>query len=508
MPEEIQALTESEFLEMKNKDLRALKSIAQNIINHYHQLELDEWQSRPRTESEFIDWIDLLQDFKSEASTAARLNNLTHSKRLVQDYFADTAAPAPSLRSLEIVHRLVCDLMPSVYQALLDNKPPTPSEESIPELSSTSKQGTELASNKLLSHAVNEYLSENRQKGWKAKTVKQYEHSLFIALKFLGDKPIGNFTRVHGRELRSTLVKLARGKQQADITRTGLNACLTDNEALRISVTTANNHMNRLREFFRWCESMGFINRNPLPDDNLPAPKMAKIAKRDPITNEEAKRIFAHPLFVEQKGIKTRQIQHASHFWMPLIAAYSGMRLGEISQLQVSNIRKIGGIDCFVVERSTDSHYLKTPNAERAIPIHKELIRIGLLDFVAYIRARGCERLFSNIRLIQGNYSNKPSEWFIKNFRDALGLPNHVTPHAFRHSVKDKLNRFETNPENIARLIGHAGGQYGGLIPEDVTHVQLVINSIDYDGATSNIKPISPTAFHFDPTTTMQEVSA
>ncbi len=406
-----------------------IKNQARKIIHHYHSMELADWQSRPRTMSEYELWIDLLHLFKSQAIEASRLNDLTQSQQLVQDYFEDTTSSPPSPPTLDKLVRKVCDLVPSIYQALLNNKPLESIEELLQVAEPTPKQGTEPASEKVLSELMDAYLSENQLKGWKTRTIKQYEHSLFIALHHLGDGPVSSLNRTQGRELRATLVRLAKGKTQADITAKGLMACLTDNDAHRISVTTANNHMNRLREFFRWCESMGFIERNPLPDDNLPAPKSAKIAKRDPITDHEAKQIFSHRLFVEQRGVKTKQIQHASHFWLPLIAAYSGMRLGEISQLQVSNIRQISGINCFVVERSTDDQYIKTPNAVRAIPIHNELLRIGFLDFVDYIRSKGGKRLFNNIKLIQGNYSNKPSEWFIKNFRDALcPLPKNPVP--------------------------------------------------------------------------------
>ncbi len=500
LPEKAQAGTESEIFEMESTIIRSIKVTAQKIIHHYHQLELDRWQSRRRTEGEYIEWLEQLHEFKSLTQEASKLNDLRQSQRLVKDYFEDTATPRPSPAIYDKLVRKVCDLVPSVYDALLKNQPPKNIEELPQALGSTPEQGTEPASEKMLSEVIDAYLSENLQKGWKARTIKQYEHTLFIALHHLGSVPVRDLNRTQGRHLRAILVRLIKGKQKSDIATDGLNACLTDDDALRISVTTANNHMNRLREFFRWCGSMGFIERNPLPDDNLPAPKTAKIAKRDPITNAEAQRIFAHPLFVEHKGIKTKQIQHASHFWLPLIAAYSGMRLGEISQLHVSNIRKIGEINCFVVEASTAHHYLKTANAERAIPIHNELLRLGFLQFVDDIRSKGGERLFNNISLIQGNYSNKPSEWFIKNFRDALGLPKHVTPHAFRHSVKDKLNRVETNPENIARLIGHAGSQYGGLIPEDVSELARIINTINYDEATAAISPVQPNAFHCNPT--------
>lgn len=484
-----------------------LKNQTQLIIHHYHQMELADWQSQPRSEGEYVKWMDSLRLFKSVTNEAAKLNDLRQSERLVNDFYTDTQSPLPPPEDLAPIVRIVCDCLPNIYQALLENQPSILTFPQKTSLDSIPNQGTEPASNeKPLAEAIAAYLTENQRKGWKARTVNQYQHSLVVAYSFFGEVSIGSLTREHGRSLRETLPKLIKGKTQDDLNKQGIAGCITNDIHLQISSITANNHMNRLREFFRWSESMGYISRNPLPDDNIPAPKVSKQAKRDPITDDQAKLIFGHSLFSEHKGTKTKKIQHASHFWQPLIAAYSGMRLGEISQLSVQNIRKIGEHWCFIVEQFTENQYLKTPNAVRAVPIHNELIRIGFMEFVDYIRANNGTRLFENIRLIQGNYSNKPSEWFIKQFRDALGLPLHVTPHAFRHSVKDKLSRVEANPENISRLLGHAGGQYGGLVSDDVSHLAPLINAIDYGAATAHIQPIQPAIFHCDPVPTPSDM--
>ncbi|MCL2910736.1 MULTISPECIES: site-specific integrase [Shewanella] len=482
-----------------------LKNQVQTIIHHYHQMELGDWQSAPREEGEYVEWIEKLCLFKSLSTEASRLNRLEQSQRLVKEYFSESGQLLPDESELQPLVRQVCDKLPSIYQSLLHHKPLFTTKTHCAEITSDSALGTEPASNKTLSEVMQEYLSENQQKGWKAKTIRQYQHTLFISLERLGDLSVAALTRSQGRELRATLPRLIKGKYQADITRDGLQACLTDDDALKISVTTANNHMNRLREFFRWVESMGYIKLNPMPDDNLPTPKVSKQAKRDPITDNEAKQIFAHSLFSELKGTHTKKIQHPSHFWMPLIAAYSGMRLGEISQLLVDDIKQIKEVWCFVVQQTRDDQYLKTPNAARVIPIHSELLRIGLIEYVDYVRSHSGQRLFTNIRLIQGNYSNKPSEWFIEHFRDRLGLPKHVTPHAFRHSYRDKLSRMTANPEHIARLIGHAGNQYGGLLADDVSHLLPLVNGVNYDGATAHIKPIAPDIFHNAPAAVVSE---
>jgi integrase len=505
---------------MDSYTLNLVTSYAQAIIKHCHQLELSAWQSQVRTEAEYVKWIEQLHLFKSQTTEAAYLNDLRQSKRLINEYFEDTQSTKPNDEQLNIITRMVCDRIPDVFQSLMEHRSPDTLGTmvvSTQELDSPPQEGTELGSvktvselleqlsEKPLSEVIQEYLSEHELKGWKKKTTKQYEHTLFVALHHFGEQDIAKLTRVHGRELRSTLLKLIKGKTQADITNEGLTNCLTEDKALRISTTTANNHMNRLREFFRWAVSMGYLISNPMPDDNLPAPKVSKQAKRDPIKDEEAKVVFSQPLFSELKGFKTKKIENASHFWLPLIAAYSGMRVGEIAQLYLCDIIKIKEVWCFIVQETTELHFLKTPNAVRAIPIHAELLRLGFLQFVDYIRQRGGERLFSNYTLEQGKYNDKAGQWYRDHFRSRIGIRNGATLHGYRHSVKDKLSRMTVNPEHVARLIGHAASQYGGLIPDDVSHLVPLINGINYDGATAHIKPIAPDFFHNDPAATVSE---
>ncbi|WP_329484955.1 hypothetical protein [Citrobacter freundii] len=141
----------------------------------------------------------------------------------------------------------------------------------------------------------------------------------------------------------------------------------------------------------------------------------------------------------------------------------------------------------------------KTPNAKRFVPVHKELIRLGFLLFINDLKdiTQGDARLFNNIPLIQDSYSAKPSEWFIRNFRDALDQPSHVTLHGFRHMFRDKLVNLTDSDERICRLMGHQTNSYGNSLLADQQVMQGLVNSIDFSGITSNVRPYtSLSMFH------------
>ena len=84
----------------------------------------------------------------------------------------------------------------------------------------------------------------------------------------------------------------------------------------------------------------------------------------------------------------------------PLIGLFSGMRLGEIIQLYVGDVRDEHGIHVFYItpDCSTDAganaKSLKTATSHRKVPVHASLIELGLLAFVERQRQRGQVRLF------------------------------------------------------------------------------------------------------------------
>lgn len=63
-----------------------------------------------------------------------------------------------------------------------------------------------------------------------------------------------------------------------------------------------------------------------------------------------------------------------------LIAAYSGMRLGEICTLRKEDLQTFDGIPCFLIRPHTETGWApKTEAGTRIVPVHSKLIEAGLL---------------------------------------------------------------------------------------------------------------------------------
>src|SRR5262249_58855089 len=63
----------------------------------------------------------------------------------------------------------------------------------------------------------------------------------------------------------------------------------------------------------------------------------------------------------------------------------TGMRLEEIAQLTVADVQTRsangGTVVVFDIHNGDSSHHLKNDSSARAIPMHSELVRAGLLDY-------------------------------------------------------------------------------------------------------------------------------
>jgi integrase len=71
------------------------------------------------------------------------------------------------------------------------------------------------------------------------------------------------------------------------------------------------------------------------------------------------------------------------------------MRLGEICQLQVGDVRREGGVWTFNVSGEGTNQSVKTEAGIRKVPVHKMLIKCG---FVEYLKALPKGQLFPGLK--------------------------------------------------------------------------------------------------------------
>ncbi|TAV33693.1 site-specific integrase [Rhizobium ruizarguesonis] len=213
-----------------------------------------------------------------------------------------------------------------------------------------------------------------------------------------------------------------------------------------MSSTTITVYTHTMSAFFNWCIKKGLLTVNP-------ATRLAPGRSTGDVTKRPFK-IAEMNTIVAGLGDWSDRGKLAGRWWVPMIAIYSGMRMGEIVTLGVDDIGVRDGIECFVLRKTADRS-LKTPGSERVIPIHPELIKLGLPQRVAKIRDQGGGRLFPEL---PGEKQDEISDLFQKRFaywqKKTLGIAEKgVSFHSFRHGFRDALREAGV-PIDSTRALG------------------------------------------------------
>lgn len=257
---------------------------------------------------------------------------------------------------------------------------------------------------------------------------------------------------------------------------------------------TVNRYLSSLGAFCNWLVNHGYLDLNPTDGMSL-----AKEKKKStlPFTTDQMNTLFKSPLFTgcqsadEWRNIaKPGNVKIRDHrYWVPLIMLFSGARPAEIAQLAVSDVRQEHGHWIFhITEEGDGDKSVKTAGSMRVVPVHKELIRLGFLDYHAGMKKAGQSRLFP---LAERNSRGQMIADFSREFGrylTRLGMKNGrgLSLYSFRHGAADALRRAGHLDENFGFILGHTKasttGIYG-IIPQGILAQRIeLVNSIDYPG--------------------------
>ena len=197
-----------------------------------------------------------------------------------------------------------------------------------------------------------------------------------------------------------------------------------------------------------------------------------EVAKRDkkfPFSDEQLRAIFDAPLYrgcVDGNrgyGKRGGERPRNARFWVPLIGLYTGMRLNEICQLDVTDVRVIEGISCFVVTAASRlgsrDKSLKTGASERLVPIHRKLMDCGIMGHVDRQHRASSTKLFSDIS--PGTAAKRAvafSKWFTQFVRGCGAHESRTCFHSFRHNFRDELRVARIDHDIAMALGGRASG--------------------------------------------------
>lgn len=147
--------------------------------------------------------------------------------------------------------------------------------------------------------------------------------------------------------------------------------------------------------------------------------------------------------------------------------------------MTVDDIQIAEGVNVINIQKDGDKS-VKNRDSERLVPIHPNLVKLGLLEYIEKRKKAGANvRLFDCSKNGRGYFSDNFSKWF-KRYKDKAGVRSNVNFHSFRHTFAVKACEANINDKLIDTLAGWSKGRTIGNISMQKRYInELSIKKLD-----------------------------
>lgn len=307
----------------------------------------------------------------------------------------------------------------------------------------------------LLSKVITQYVAD-KESGWTYKTKLEVVGCLRLIVDIIGNVEMMEITKQTVLDFRTRLIKLPANMYKCYPDKT-VQAILDMPDVKPMSTNSVNKHIMRLNALLSYAVTEGVVTVNyaqgVMLSDKRKVDELRKVYSADDI------QAIVDNLPKEQG--------RPERYWIPLIAMFSGMRLDEICQLYVEDVRQVDGVWCFNVNDDKDKK-LKNSASKRVVPIHPVLVRCGFLQYADSVQKSAAPRLWMNLSWREADgYGNAMGNWYRRFNRKYVSKDDSKVFHSFRHTFTDTLKQCGQSETVIAELVGHSTsgsmtmGRYG-----------------------------------------------
>ena len=280
-----------------------------------------------------------------------------------------------------------------------------------------------------------------------------------ILVKMIGHDDVRHLRPEHPMELRQTLQGLPRmyGKSPADWDLTFEQATAnaeTDGKPIGRAGTTLAKYINSFQSFVSFLD--GSVISVPIAAKHFKAakPKVKKQKSntlRSSITDAEYVTLF------EDETWCGPDVVHDSTYWVPLMTRYGAGRLEEPCGLLLSDFDFESEIPSYTIEEN----WMRTIKTEaRRVPIHSELLRLGIKEHCEAVAALGYQEVFPDLRArgtktAIGSLLDKKFVPILDR-RLPLARASKKTQHSSRKTVNTELRDNKIDITIRCEILGHA----------------------------------------------------
>ena len=332
----------------------------------------------------------------------------------------------------------------------------------------------------LLSKMYPKHIERMRENKRREQTIGETKVSYQDVIELLGDKPIGEYSIIDGRDFRTSLLKIPKNRKKVKRYRDKtlkevLEMDIPQSDKMSFdNVSKLISRMSSLWNFFA-DEYPEYVKENVFKSKSIRVNPKKKKDRREEFSEDDLHLIFNPktylPAIFDNPTGRTNTVQYPNYF-VPILGVFTGCRLEEICMMRVKDIIKENGIWVYRIREEGDygdeETTVKNSYSERDIPLHPELVdTLGFVRYVKHIKKLGHERVFHELTKYNNKYQKYVSKFFNERYLKSIGLKvdgRSVSFHSFRHSIETHCTNKNINPRYIDFLQGHSQKGTGGNV--------------------------------------------
>ncbi|MES0127257.1 site-specific integrase [Mesorhizobium sp. M0029] len=307
-----------------------------------------------------------------------------------------------------------------------------------------------------LTDVATKFIAEQKKaESWVRRTEDQKRSHLDLLNEILGAEiDIAQVTSLDVQRVKEILSSYPRNRNKSEATRgRSIDELATVRGHETLSVRTMNTYLQTYSGLFSWAKRNRYVSENLFDGISVREnKKQAEAAQRGAFSQAQIDLMLGE-LLNNHRELVNLDYQK----WGPLIGLYTGARLNEICQIELSDIKEADGISYFDINDEGDKKHLKNTASRRIVPIHDQLLKLGLLDFVEALRSHGETRLFPEFSLsAKEGYGRALGRWFNNRFLVQLDIKSKdLVFHSFRHGMVTKLLQAGVDENMVKAIVGH-----------------------------------------------------
>ena len=318
-----------------------------------------------------------------------------------------------------------------------------------------------------------ERMRENKRR---ERTINETIETYKDVIELLGNKPIGEYTKIDGRDFRNSLLKIPKNRKRVKRYR---DKTLKEIMELDIPPSDKMSFDNQTKLISRMTSCWNFfvdefpeyVTENVFMSKSVRVNPVRRKDRRECFTEDDLRLIFNPKtylpfIFNNPTGRETNI--HYPYYFIPILAVLTGCRLEELCMMRVKDIVKVNGVWVYRIREDGAETRVKNSYSERDVPLHSVLR--DTLDFVGYVnrmKKLGHERVFHELPKRGSVYHKNVGRFFNRKYLVKIGLKDlgrKVSFHSFRHSVETHCTNQNVNPRFIDYLQGHSQKGMGGIV--------------------------------------------